>query len=276
MRAGITHTSHFVNPLLFVNVFSSNHNLRSTFGFGHANFTGNLCVFTIAYSIFLLEEIRRESNTKYLFEDRYVRAILIADILVGEILFSTQSRTSVLAGLIFAGVYIFGNWYDVFKWPYRTRAILSYIAGLLIVLFIVTGGPASIWEGAHRSENISVNYPLFKLFSPWTGMGYVPPYGFYTQVYGLDTFALDIYYLYIFFSTGYLGTALITFFLLVALIFVFTIRDRGKRVLAVALYATMLLTGIGQTSMVVYTLLSSMINWTVLCIEVSPELPKHL
>lgn len=276
LRAGITHTSHFVNPVLFVHVFSSNHNLRSTFGFGHANFTGNMCVFTLAYSVFLLEEIRREGKVDYMLDDRYVRAILVADILVGEIFLSTQSRTSVLAGLLFAGVYVFYNWYDVFKLPYRARAVLTYIAILGVVLFLALGGPASIWEGAHRSENVSVNYPLFKLFSPWTGMGYVPPYGFYTKVYGLDTFALDIYYLYIFFSTGYLGTGLIVCLLLTTLIFVIGIRNQGNKILALALYATMLLTGIGQTSMVVYTLISSMINWTIICIEVCPELPENL
>ena len=275
LRAGITHTSHFVNPVLFVHVFSSNHNLRSTFGFGHANFTGNLCVFTIAYSIFLLEEIRREGKVEYLLDDRYVRAIIITDLLIGEILLSTQSRTSILAGIVFAAVYIFYNWNDVFKLPYRVRATISYVAVVIVVLFIVAGGPASIWAGAHRSDNITINYPLFKLFSPWTGMGYIPPYGFYTKAYGLDTFALDIYYLYIFFSTGYIGTALIICLLLATLIFVIGIRNKGNKILALALYAMMLVTGIGQTSMIVYTLLSSMINWTVICIEVCPELPEN-
>ncbi len=274
LRAGITHTSHFVNPVLFVHVFSSNHNLRSTFGFGHANFTGNICVFTLIYSVFLLEDIRKEGKVKYMLEDRYVKAILITDILIGEILLSTQSRTSVLAGLIFAGIYIFYNWNDVFKLSYRSRAMLSYIAVLLIVFFIISGGPASVWEGAHRSDNITVNYPLFKLFSPWTGMGYIPPYGFYTKAYGLDTFALDIYYLYIFFSTGYLGTGLIVCLLVSTLVFVITIKNEGNKVLALALYASMLITGIGQTNMIVYTLLPSMINWTILCLEVSPELPR--
>ena len=272
--AGITHTSHFVNPVLFVHVFSSNHSLRSTFGFGHANFTGNLCFFTLAYSVFLLEEIRREGNVEYMLDDRYVRAIVIVDLLIGEIFLSTQSRTSVLAGLIFVGVYIFYNWYDVFKLPYRARAILTYIAVLGVVLFIVLGGPASVWEGAHRADNITVNYPLFKLFSPWTGMGYIPPYGFYTQAYGLDTFALDIYYLYIFFSTGYLGTALIVCFLLTTLIFIICIRNEGNKALALALFLSMLVTGMGQTNMIVYTLLSSMINWTILCLEVCPVLPN--
>ena len=273
---GITHTSHFVNPVLFIHVFSSNHNLRSTFGLGHANFTGNMCVFTLAYSVFLLEEIRREGKVDYMLDDRYVRAILVADILVGEIFLSTQSRTSVLAGLLFAGVYVFYNWYDVFKLPYRARAVLTYIAILGVVLFLALGGPASVWEGAHRSENISINYPLFKLFNPWTGMGYIPPYGFYTQAYGLETFALDIYYLYIFFSTGYLGTALIVCLILSSLIFVIMIRNQRNKILALALYVTMLLTGIGQTSMIVYTLISSMINWTIICIEVCPELPENL
>ena len=273
---GITHTSHFVNPVLFVRVFSSNHNLRSTFGLGHANFTGNMCVFTLAYSVFLLEEIRRKGEVDYMLDDRYVRAIVVVDVLIGEIFLSTQSRTSVLAGLLFAGVYVFYNWYDVFKLPYRARAVLTYIAILGVVLFLALGGPASVWEGAHRSENISINYPLFKLFNPWTGMGYIPPYGFYTQAYGLETFALDIYYLYLFFSTGYLGTALIVCLILSTLIFVIMIRDQRNKILALALYAAMLLTGIGQTSMIVYTLISSMINWTILCIEVCPELPENL
>lgn len=276
LRAGITHTSHFVNPVLFVHVFAENHSFRSTFGFGHANFTGNMCVFAIAYSIFLLEEIRREGKVKYMLDDRYVRAIVITDILIGEILLSTQSRTSILAGILFAGVYIFYNWNDVFKLPYRARAALSYLAVILFVVFIAAGGPAHIWEGAHRADNVTVNYPLFKLFSPWTGMGYIPPYGFYTQVYGLPTFALDIYYLYIFFATGYLGSILIVGMLLTALFFIIRIRNNDKKILAIALYASMMLTGIGQTSMVVYTLLSSMINWTIICVAVSPELKKDL
>lgn len=48
LRCGLTHTSHFVNPLYFVYITQSTHGYRTTFGFGHANFTGNICVFTLS------------------------------------------------------------------------------------------------------------------------------------------------------------------------------------------------------------------------------------
>lgn len=272
LRAGITHRSHFVNPLYFIYVFSSTHSYRTTFGFGHANFTGNMCLFTLAYSVFFLEELRRKKHISHMLRNNYVRLILFTDIILGEMLFSTQSRTSILAGVIFIVSYIFYNWKDVFRFSYRARAIFTYIAVVLIIAFIVTGGPAGIWADAHRDGNITVNYPIFKTFSPWTGMGYIPPYGFYTNAYGLGTFALDIYYVYIFFTTGYLGSAIIILFLITVFTFILFIRDRQKKVITITLFVAILITGLGQTNMIVYTLLPSMINWTVICLEICPEL----
>ena len=271
LRAAVTHFSHFVNPILFVHVFSSNHSYRSTFGFGHANFTGNICIFTLAYSIFILEELRKRESITNMLDNRYVRMILITDLLIGEMLLSTQSRTSIIAGIVFAAIYIFFNWHEVFGFSYRTRATLTYVGLLVIFVFIFAGGAASIWGNANRSENVTVNYPIFKTFSPWTGMGYIPPYGFFTDAYGLGTYALDIYYVYIFFSTGYIGITLITLFLIANLIFILQIKKRRDRALPLALFATMLVTGLGQTAMIVYTLLPSMINWTIISIQISPR-----
>ena len=272
LRAGLTHTSHFVNPILFVHVFSSNHSYRSTFGFNHANFTGNMCLFTIAYSIFILEELKKRDSVKNMVDNRYVRMIIITDLLIGEILLSTQSRTSILAGIAFAFIFIFYNWHDLFGFSYRGRAIITYVGFMIIVLFLIGGGVTSVWSGAHRSDNITINYPIFKTFSPWTGMGYIPPYGFLTNAYGLGTYPLDIYYVYIFFTTGYIGITLIVIFLIANFIFILQIRVRQNRALALALFVTMLVTGLGQTAMIVYTLLPSMINWTIISIQISPRL----
>ena len=270
LRCGLTHISHFVNPLYFVYITQSTHGYRTTFGFGHANFTGNICVFALIYSVFIMERLRNGKSYKALLKDRYIRVIISIDIIIGEMLFSTQSRTSILAGLIFAFAFSYFHWKDLFHLTNRIRIFMTYLGIILMVLFIAFFG-GGVWAEANRAENFNTNYPIFKRFSPFTGMGFVPPYGFLTDAFRLGTFALDIYYLYIFFSTGYIGSAIILVFLILTLVFSLQIQDVDKRGLSISLYVAMLITGVGQTNMVMYTLMPTMINWTILCLQMCPK-----
>ena len=140
----------------------------------------------------------------------------------------------------------------------------------ILILFLTFFGN-SVWAEANRADNFIINYPIFQRFSPFTGMGYIPPYGFLVDAYRLGTYALDIYYLYIFFTTGYIGSAIMLTFLVLTLVFSLQIKDPEKRGLSISLYLAMLIAGVGQTSMVVYTLLPSMINWTILCLHMCPR-----
>ena len=270
IRCGLTHISHFVNPVLFVYILQSTHGYRTTFGFGHGNFTGNICVFTLIYSVMLLESLRKGRPYKELLKERYVRVILFTDLIIGEMLFSTQSRTSILAGIVFVLAFSFFHWKELFHFSNRSRAFITYSVTAILILFLTFFGN-SVWAEANRADNFIINYPIFQRFSPFTGMGYIPPYGFLVDAYKLGTYALDIYYLYIFFTTGYIGSAIMLTFLVLTLVFSLQIKDPEKRGLSISLYLAMLIAGVGQTSMVVYTLLPSMINWTILCLHMCPR-----
>lgn len=271
---GVTHPSHFVNPLYFVYFFSGIHSYRTTFGMGHANFTGNMCLFALIYSVFLLEEIRNKRPYKELLGSKTARWIIFTDIIIGEMLFSTQSRTSVLAAIVFISVYIYCNWKELLKLSKKVRLISTIVFVSCVIAFFISDGFTNVWSISNRDSNVAVNYPIFRQFNAWTGMGYIPSSGFLTKAYGLNTFALDIYYLYIFFTTGYLGSLIITLFLTLTFWYAIHIKERGIKVLILSMFFAILFTGIGQTNMISYILLPSMINWVTVFLGISPSRTK--
>lgn len=263
-----THLSSCVNPLYFIYIFSSRHSYRSTFGFSHANFTGNYLVFILIYSFFLLDGLVKElkvAKRKNLQIE--IIGIIILDILMLEMLFSTQSRTSIISGIIFILVYF----YEKIKRriPTKVKFVCILLLFVSIIILGLNGTLNTIWENSNRMENVEINMIYFRQFSPWTGMGYIPSYGFLLQTYGLPTFALDMYYLYIFFSTGYLGTILITIFLILSLVYIFKIKNIEYRNFAKAIFLAILFTGLGSSHMITNQLMTSMTNWTLIFLLIS-------
>ena len=261
---GLFHLSHFVNPWYFRFVLSSSHEYRTTFGYGHANFTGNMCLFCLVYSVLVLELYRKGRSLNYLFSLKVTKVILLFDVIIGEMLFSTQSRTSILAGIIFVFLYVFFHWRDLFHLSRYVRTLFSILLIALISLFIINGGLSMLWNNANRNENIVINYPIFQMYNKWIGMGYINSSGFYLHAFPHNTFALDIYYVYILFTTGYIGSFIILVYLAYTAINIFRVRNINNRVFLISFFCCILSTGIGQTNMLTYALTPSMINWILI------------
>ena len=172
---------------------------------------------------------------------------------------------------MFITVYVYYHWEEVFGFSNKLRFIVTILVMLIVIAFLIGEGASSVWSNSNRDANVTVNYPIFKQFSAWTGMGYIPSSGFFTNAYGLNTFALDIYYLYIFFTTGYVGSSIMLLFLCYSFFSIVKILDKRKKELTMALFMAILFTGIGQTNMISYTLLPSMINWIIIFWAISPE-----
>lgn len=264
----VTNISSFVNPLYFVYVFAGKHTYRTTFGFGHANSAGNIFMYVLIYSIILLDILRGKDKIIKLFKSKQALAILAVDFIIVMMLFSTQSRTSIIGLLLFVVLYIIFQWESILDVSVNVRNLIIGIIIVAVILFVVSGGVSSVWSESNREENINVNYPIFKQYNPWIGMGYVAPSGFYMDVYGHNTFPVDIFYLYVFFTTGYIGSLIIGSLLIYTLIVLLKKFKQGNKV-PLAFYAAMLFTGIGQTNMLVYTIPTGIINISLILLFIS-------
>lgn len=196
----LTHLSDFVNPLYFMFVFSRSDRIRSQFGTGSPNYMGYYCFIALVFFYSLWYEYKQRNR---LTQKRKIYLLGISGLTV-LILFSTGSRSSILSFIIFVVVCVYQQYIKE-----RLGKSAFWIAGIVacFILIIMLFNWSSIWQNANRRENISINMPVFEKMDAWkTGMGYVESSGFYNDSYGYDTWPVDIYYLYIFLSTGVVGS----------------------------------------------------------------------
>lgn len=204
----VTHTGNFVNPIYFVNIFSRAERFRSHFGMADVNYCGNYCVYMVIISFFLWCEWRKEGKTP----DKKVKLTVIGiDAITMCMLFSTASRSAIISLALFFLCYgllrlryaIMRNWKLVL-------GIGGTLLLIVVVVLIATGAFSSIWQESNREGNFSINYPIFLEYGNYiNGMGYIDNSGYLNKSYGFETTAMDVYFLYIPFSTGILGAAII-------------------------------------------------------------------
>ncbi|MDO4466478.1 MAG: hypothetical protein Q4C49_05655 [Bacillota bacterium] len=265
----ITHFNHRMNPLKFYTVFRSSHYQRSTFGFMHANFAGYILAFALIYSMILFIQYFRDSRV---YKNRYkIIMMVFLDLVMIDMLFATTSRTAIIAVFIFAGMELFYSHFYKYRLSISTTIALSM--GILLILYILisTGILSQIWDSSNRNENITVNMEYFKLFSPMTGMGYLPSYAFLAKGYGFDTWPVDMYYLYILLTTGYFGLFIISLFLVFTFIYIYKIKDSIYRRNALSLFVAIIFAGLGSSHIITYQLTMGMINWIILFLYISPK-----
>lgn len=242
-----THPGDFVNPVYFVKIFSRIERFRAPFGMGDVNFSGNYCLYMIIVSVLLWNEWKRKKKEV----DKRIRyALLFVCFVALYMLFSTASRSAILSMALFAGVGLLLR-YKAFLYEHR-KVIVGVAGGLAVVAFVIlvpTGVLTDIWAESNREGNMSINFPYFILHGDFlNGMGYMDNSGFLNQLFGYATTAMDIYYLYIVFSTGIIGSLLIFGQMLYLLYCLFRHSKTEGRDQALSLFIMMLFYAVWQVN----------------------------
>ncbi len=267
--AALTHFNNFVNPLAFFRMFSSSERYRAAFGFVHYGYTGNYCMLAIITSLFILDNWRIHGliNKKRVL----VKEIYIIDFFIVCMMFSSAARSSILATILMVGIYIALSFLNKEKLAmYKNQILVVGIGGAIILVFlgISTGTFSYIWNNSNRALNVEANYPAFqKVGNLWTGMGYVDNSSFahYDETFGIYTSSLDMYYLYIFFTTGVIGSVLIGLAIFYMFYKTFRYYKRMKQgIFVLALVISWLFYAYWQCSLFNYRFLSSMVYMVII------------
>lgn len=259
----VTHTGNFVNPVYFINIFSRTGRFRADFGMSDVNYCGNYCVYVLIISFFLWCEWKKQGKVP---EKKIKIAVAGVDFITLCMLLSTASRSAILSLLLF---FMF---YGILKMKYAIirnwKLILSVggaIALCLVIVLVATGAMSSMWQESNREGNYSINYPIFLEYGNYlNGMGYMDNSGFLRMSYGYATTAMDVYFLYIPFSTGILGAAIILVQMLYLLYQLVRHRSTEGGELALSLFVMMLYYAIWQVNYMNYRYLTGVIHMMLL------------
>lgn len=259
----LTHMGNFVNPIYFVNIFSRSERFRSPFGMGDVNYCGNYCIYLLILSFFLWCEWRKQGKMP----DKRVKIMVLGmDGVTLYMLLSTASRSAIISLVLFFGLYgilrmrhiIIRNW-----------KLILFVGGVLGVclatVLISTGAMSSMWQESNREGNYSINYPIFLEYGNLiNGMGYMDNSGFLNRAYGYDTTAMDVYFLYIPFATGILGSAIILIQMIYLLYQLLRHGSTEGRDLALSLFVMMLYYAIWQVNYMNYRYYTGIIHMVIL------------
>lgn len=137
-----------------------------------------------------------------------------------------------------------------------------------LVIFIILFGFYGYFclHSDARSDNFLVNMNAFREYgNTWLGMGYVPFSAFLTQAFGIKTYALDIYYVYIFFTTGIIGLFLIAAPLLLILYKYIKAYKIGRTTKwqngIIALYLVSIFNGFTESNLIAPLSIGCYVNW---------------
>lgn len=242
-----------LNPIYIFQALLTNMRVRSSFGFLHTNYVGNICYVAIILSAFLFYG----KSAKEIFLRKKHWPIILADLMCYFMMISTSSRAAILALVVFTMVWIIKNFIDVVK-SNRTAAIIFPIISVGFICFVgyifrKFGIWRYIWTNSNRQLNISANLPYVKeIGNIWTGMGFVENSAFQTNAgslssFGVKTSSLDMYYIYLYCTTGILGCVLIGGILIYILISIIRNKRMGNKTICVAMYLSILFYGVWES-----------------------------
>jgi len=246
MWCAISHFGDFVNPIYYINIFSRSDRFRAPFGMGDVNYCGNYCLYALILAILLLKEWHAAGKKV---DKKVYWAMAGVSFIVLCMLFSTASRSAVISLGLFSGLlWLFDHWYLVKK--YKALIISVVIIGILVALIMaVTGVWAQIWVESNREGNMDINFPIFLMHGDYLhGMGYMDNSGFLGMKFGYPTTAMDVYYLYIPFSTGIVGSVLVfgqMLYMLCQLLFRYKVHGRNQNL---AMFLMMLFYAVWQVN----------------------------
>lgn len=248
---GITHFSHFVNPIYYPMVLMRNTRIRSNFGTASPNYVGYYA-FVAIILYYLLWWTWKKRGTLTQGKKQLIALIAFWTMCI---LFSTASRSSIISLAIFAVICFIVQYKKI---PDNARKWIIIFCIATAAIFLIFNWN-SIWKDANRAENVSINIPIFnEMNAEWKGMGYLESSAFYLGFYGYDTWPVDIYYLYIYLTTGKIGSILI----FSALIFILIVYLRKKkdtiRYILLAAYVAMLFDGFWQVNLFTYRYIATL------------------
>ena len=237
------------NPFFFLKSLFLGIRARTTFGLTHWNYVGLFGFICIVLSYY---ERRRYGIFKSIFvKSANMLCHNIIDIIVLFMINSCSSRAAISSCILFGILNLF------FSCKKRLRSrkenfivvfgVVLSIFVLIVLLENTYGLMSYIWNNS-RVLNFSWNMPYFyELGKIWTGMGFVDNSGFQTSPtnnwissFGVRTTSVDVYYLYIFFTTGIVGSIMIGFVLIYILVkLIKSDRSRGGN-LELSLFITIL------------------------------------
>lgn len=267
--------SDIVNPIYYFRVFSNYSRIRSQFGMGDYNNAGSHCCAALILSVFLLYEMKQKYSLSYLNLWYYLetKIVVAIDLLVVCMLFSTASRTSLFCFFTFIVFVIYKFLCDIHFITSARKIVIACLGIFFIIILFSNGLMTKIWLSSNRVNNVTVNYNAFLMVGNlWTGMGYVESSAFLNGVYGVFTWPVDMYYVYIFFSSGLIGSVIIFGVMIYMTIVLFRVKDSNDRRMFIALYLSMLVAAISEVNFFTYRFNVSMIY--AIMIVYALHLPK--
>lgn len=271
-----------LNPIAAIGGITGSNRIKASFGFMHVNFAGNCC-FCALISLYLRN---KQVSANSFFHSKKKLMIFMTEAITWFFLLSTSCRTAMLALFM----YLAGDGvYKLFKSDRLTKGSKLLLVAVILVLLIVFI-PASfiggfwdyIWANSNRSLNVSENLKWVGVIgNKWTGMGYVDNQCFYRDEgaggiggFGVATSSLDMNYLFIYCSTGILGTILFVSMIVLTGLGIFRNVGQEKGVSYILLYLVMVFYAYWETIMFTYRFWS-MIVPTSIMVYASNGVMKH-
>lgn len=253
-----------VNPFWgFRQAFGGGIRFKTTFGYVHAGYLSNAAYLMTVLCLFFYE-----LNKKYAGVRKKIMwtSLGVMGTLAFEMLAAAAERSGIISAFLVTAFYMVFVIFKVRIEKTTTAAFVLLVMSALVIM-AAEGVFTYIWNNSNRALNITVNYPVFlQLGSFWTGMGFVDNSGFHKEIaaFGVETSSLDLYYVYIFFTTGILGCLLIGAALLILLLRLLVLKKTDRNILTVGLYLSMLFFAFWQCNMVTYRYVSPVILFTIL------------
>lgn len=257
----MTHLNEWIlNPFFAVRSFISHDIVRSSFGFLHPNYVGNICFLIVS----LLLLIYLEFSDNPLLHSRSKMLIVLIVCISFWILLTTSSRTAAISIVIFGLGTIAVRFLSKLHFTSESKKYLKrfLVIGLIIFVVVLFGSGAwdYIWVRSNRSLNVTQNVHWVPILGNiWTGMGFVEnaqfvndPYNGSISAFGVRTSSLDMNYLFIYCTTGILGCCMMAAILIILGVSLY--KNRGQRYGAyyLVLYFSLLFYAFWETILFTY------------------------
>lgn len=269
--AMVNHRGDIVNPVWgLVHAFTATYRNRNEFGFTHAGYTANAAFLVLALSLFFFEIYRKTDEIKKAW---FWISFLTIDAVAGIELMSSAERSGIISTFIVFFIYAVFAFFHI-RIERKTLWVGIGLAVVAVVALIATGVFADIWSKSNRDLNITVNYPLFKAYgSPWTGLGFIENAAFQSErsLFPMATSSLDMYFVYIYFATGLLGSVMIGLALLIILIKLLANKRTDMNILALGFYSAMLFFAFWQCNLFTHRYISSYVISTIFLCTMSND-----
>lgn len=281
----ITHSSSLsLNPAAVLGGVSGSERMKNAFGFMHVNFAGNACF----CALISLHYTKKEISANNLFHSRKKIVLLLSTCFLLYILLCTSCRTALIALGMYAGGRGMCNLFQSDRMTKGSKLLLLAIIIISVLILLpssfIGGFWDYVWSNSNRSLNVSENLKWVGVIgSKWTGMGYVDNQCFYRDEsaggvggFGVATSSLDMNYLFIYCSTGILGTALFISMIALTGLGLFLNAGQENATTHIVLYLVLLFYAYWETIMFTYRFWSMIVPTTVLLYASNGEMKNEV